>query len=153
YAVTASHALNGGGGVELPDGLISSSLQAATWTVESSSFAVTAAYAMNGSGEPAPADWETIANKPDGLVSESVQIDYTAISNKPTTIPTASHLQGASSVHLSSYVSAGTNPASDGAIRIPNNQTISARNAANDADVAMMSVGAFNQALIGDPSN
>jgi hypothetical protein len=51
--------------------------------------------------------------------------------------------------YFGTSVNVGTNPAAAGAVRIPNNQVIYARNAANAADVAMMYVDASDRIVLG----
>lgn len=78
-----------------PSGIVSSStqvdytlLQNLPDTIPTASFAFTAVTASYVSG--AISDWDSLANKPDGIVSSSTQIDYTLLQNLPSTIPTAS---------------------------------------------------------------
>ena len=78
----------------IPSNIVSSSAQASTWTVASSSVATSASYAP------------TIL--PSGVLSSSTQVDYNSIQNQPTTIPTASFVLNAVSASYSltaSYVS------------------------------------------------
>jgi len=50
-------------------------------------------------------------------------------------------------------ITLGTNPANAGAIRLPNNQNITARNAANSANIDIVKVDAGNQLLFGAAFN
>jgi len=62
--------------------------------------AVSASYALSASWSPSSAgitEWGSVANKPEGIVTSSAQIDYTNIQNKPATIPTASYVETAQS--------------------------------------------------------
>lgn len=52
-------------------------------------------------------------------------------------------------VTVGTSVAVGTNPASVGAIRLPNNTTIVARNAANTADVNLLSLNGANNVALG----
>jgi hypothetical protein len=52
-------------------------------------------------------------------------------------------------VAVASALAAGTNPAASGAVRLPNAGTVSARNAANSADLALLSANASDQAVLG----
>ena len=52
-------------------------------------------------------------------------------------------------VQASSYVAVGANPAQSGAIRLANAQPVMARNAANTADVELLSLSGSNQVLVG----
>jgi hypothetical protein len=60
----------------LPSGTVSSSAQAVDWTVASASFALTASYVSGAAG-----DWDTLLNKPSGLVSASSQVDHNQTTN------------------------------------------------------------------------
>jgi hypothetical protein len=78
-----------------PAGIVSSStqvdytlLQNLPDTIPTASFAFTAVTASYVSG--AISDWDSLANKPEGIVSSSTQVDYTLLQNLPDTIPTAS---------------------------------------------------------------
>jgi hypothetical protein len=78
-----------------PAGIVSSStqvdytlLQNLPDTIPTASFALTAVTASYVSG--AISNWDSLANKPDGIVSSSTQVDYTLLQNLPDTIPTAS---------------------------------------------------------------
>ena len=76
-----------------------------------------------------------------GTGAAYILVQKTAFSN-----PDATNDLGASSLrwrdcYLSSSVRIGTNPASAGAIRLANNQSISWRNAANDADISITASG------------
>jgi len=53
------------------------------------------------------------------------------------------------SLYLGTSISVGTNPASTGAVRIPNNTTIYARNAANSGDLAMIFTDTSNNIGLG----
>lgn len=66
----------------------------------SASYALTASYVAG-----AASSWDTIANKPNGLVSSSTQVDYNQIQNKPTTSATASYVEYTNVVNKPSLVS------------------------------------------------
>jgi hypothetical protein len=53
----------------------------------------------------------------------------------------------------SSFLQIGTNPASSGTLRIPNNTSIVARNAANTADQVMLGIDASNNLQVGSTGN
>ncbi len=53
---------------------------------------------------------------------------------------------------VANAIAVGTNPATAGAIRVPNNQWIAARNAANSADINLIQVDANNHVAFGAPS-
>lgn len=92
YALTASYAMNGGGGASdwnsitgKPAGLVSSSAQATTWTVATSSVATTASFALTASYVAgAVSTWNDITGKPAGLVSSSTQINTGSFSGSFT---------------------------------------------------------------------
>ena len=100
YAMSASRAITSSFATSasyaptiLPAGTVSSSAQASSWTVATASVATSASYAVTASYvSGAASTWDTITNKPAGLVSSSTQVDYTQIQNQPTTIPTASYV-------------------------------------------------------------
>lgn len=68
-------------------GVVSSSL--------SSSYALSSSHAQTASfaSSTPPEEWATILNKPTGLVSSSLQVNYNDIQNKPTVIATASFIE------------------------------------------------------------
>lgn len=47
-------------------------------------------------------------------------------------------------------ISVGTNPAASGIVRLPNNQHLYARNAANDGDILVLGYSSANQLLVGN---
>ncbi len=55
-------------------------------------------------------------------------------------------------VFVGTGVALGANPASTGSVRLPNGGVVQARNAANDANVAVLSVDASNIVTLGDNS-
>jgi hypothetical protein len=104
---TSYNALTG-----IPVGIVSSSAQAASWMVASASVAQTASYVVNAVSAsfaptilPVGVVSSSVQAKAfdnlNGMVSASTQIDYVGITNKPTTIPTASYVVNAVSA---SYV-------------------------------------------------
>jgi hypothetical protein len=123
YAVTASYVSGASSNwndiSEKPTGLVSSSTQvdytqlqnqptiiptaSYVLTAVSSSFAITASYVSG-----AASTWDSLTNKPSGLISSSAQVDYTQLQNQPTIIPTASYVLNAISSSFAitaSYVS------------------------------------------------
>jgi hypothetical protein len=56
---------------------------------------------------------------------------------------------GRSEAISTDYVSVGTNPATVGIVRVPNNQFMVSRNAANTADVYILGLNATNQIQLG----
>lgn len=81
-----------------PVGLVSSSLQIGTVSgsftgslLGTSSLATTASFAISASYvSGAASTWDTITNKPTGLVSSSTQVNYTALQNIPSGIVSSS---------------------------------------------------------------
>ena len=71
--------------------------------VMSSSFAEKAATASYVEVAIGAAEWNTIHNKPSGIVSGSSQIDFNDIQNKPTISATASYALSAETAKTSSY--------------------------------------------------
>jgi hypothetical protein len=87
YGLTGSFNVLGtiSGSVTLPLGVVSSSAQASTWTVATSSVATTASFALTASYvSGAASSWDTISNKPSGLVSSSTQINTGSFSGSFT---------------------------------------------------------------------
>ena len=66
-----------------PTGLVSSSAQAASWSV------ATASYALNA-GTTGSGDWQSLTGKPAGLVSSSAQVSYSGIVGKPAGLVSSS---------------------------------------------------------------
>jgi len=57
------------------------------------------------------------------------------------------------SVGVSQYVEVGANPSSTGVVRLPNGQSVNARNAANTGDIGLLRTNAADQVLIGATTN
>jgi hypothetical protein len=97
-----------------------------------------------------------------GTLTNCTGYTFANIESKPTTISgygitdavTTSGDQSISGVKtFSTAVAVGPNPASSGYLRIPNNQAIVARNAANTGDVNMISLNGSNQITFGGGLN
>ena len=90
------------GALVLPANIVSSSTQATTWTVATASRATSASYAVTASYvSGAASDWNTLSNKPSGIISSSTQlpsgtvsssgqVSYTGLSNIPSSIVSSS---------------------------------------------------------------
>lgn len=66
---------------------------------------------------------------------------------------TTLHIRNASHTEAMQIVPSGSNPAQSGLIRLPNNVGVNARNAANTADVALLTIDGSNNVSIGDAVN
>lgn len=76
-----------------------------------SDFAVSASYSLTASyveGDAGIIEWDEITNKPSGIVSSSMQVDYTQLQNIPTIIPTASFVEFDNIANKPSLVSSST---------------------------------------------
>jgi hypothetical protein len=106
YAPGLAQSTPWSGIIGIPVGLVSSSAQAATWTVASASVAQTAISASWAPGIGGATTWDAVSGKPDGLLSSSVQVNaildadgvisssaqisYLGLSNVPTGIVSSS---------------------------------------------------------------
>lgn len=89
-AFTASYAL----AAEAAVGSIQSASYAAY--ADSASVATSASHAVYAdTAGYAPSEWNAVANKPEGIVSSSTQVDYTQIQNQPTLIQSSSYAANA----------------------------------------------------------
>lgn len=117
YALTASYALNGGGGGSGDFAATASYISGTAWTgggtfiepvvnLVSASYALTASYVQGGGG--GSSDWSDITNRPTGLVSSSIQAET-------WTVATSSYVEGVRSV-VTDFTASN--------IRVENNATV-----------------------------
>lgn len=79
---------------------------------------------------------QTTLSSSNGIVNFATNgIGFAKVTSSGTTLP--------------SYVAVGTTPAASGILRLPNNQVVNARNAANDADLPVLTVSNANSIIVG----
>jgi hypothetical protein len=84
-----------------------------------------------------------------GSAIQATGLGTTPLNADSLTTGTVPNARFNANVAVTTSVSIGTNPATVGAIRLANNQSIRARNAANSADLAMLTVDNTNVLTIG----